>query len=186
MLLEDLLKHTDADHADEAPLQESLARICDVAVHINEEKRHLDEVKRMRQLVGRFQNGAQFEKELVSYERRLLREGMLSKIRRHQTQQRVVFLCSDVLLYAARPTVQGSFRGDTNLLTGLLTLKGKIWLHDGARIQKLPSTESAPHAFAVVARGGKGYTWLAESDAERDEWYEAIRAAITDLSLIHI
>ena len=37
MLLEDLLKHTDADQADEAPLRESLSRVCEVAMHINEE-----------------------------------------------------------------------------------------------------------------------------------------------------
>ena len=36
------------------------------------------------------------------------------------------------------------------------------------------------HAFAVMARGGKGYTWLAESAEERDEWFEAISKAIED------
>ena len=56
MLLEDLLKHTDADHADEAPLKEALARVCEVAMHINEEKRHLDEVEKLRAFVQRFVN----------------------------------------------------------------------------------------------------------------------------------
>ena len=178
MLLEDLLKHTDPEHADEAPLRESLARVCEVAMHINEEKRHLDEVERMRQLVCKFQNGAAIEKELVSYERRVLKEGRLSKLRRNQSQTREVFLCSDVILYAARPTMPSSLQAGA--FTGLLTLKGKIWLHDGARIQLVPSTQNAPHAFAVVARGGKGYTWLAESAEERDEWFAAISKAISD------
>ena len=48
VLLEDLLAHTDAAHADEAPLRESLARVCDVAMHINEEKRHLDDVEKFK------------------------------------------------------------------------------------------------------------------------------------------
>ena len=54
MLLEELLSHTDAAHADEAPLREALQRVCEVAMHINEEKRSLDEKERMRVLVHRF------------------------------------------------------------------------------------------------------------------------------------
>ena len=171
MLLEDLLKHTDADHADEAPLRESLSRVCEVAMHINEEKRHLDGIEQMRQLIGRFANGAVLEKELVSYERRLLREGALAKVRMSKTQQRLVYLCNDVLLYATRG--KGGVGRE-------LVLKGKIWLHDGARVVLHPSTESAPHAFAIVAKGGRGYTWLAESEAEQREWFDAIRDAIDD------
>lgn len=178
-------------------------------MHINEEKRHLDEVEKLRTFVQRFVNceseprrreepsrplgallpttaplrcccspgrslllSAELEKELVSYERRLLREGTLSKLRMSKTQIRQVFLCNDVLLYGARNTKPG--------VKGQVVLKGRIWLHDGARVALLPSTETAPHAFAVVARGGKGYTWLAESAAEQKEWFEAIRATIED------
>ena len=43
-----------------------------------------------------------------------------------------------------------------------------------------PSTESAPHAFAIVAKGGRGYTWLADSEAQQKEWFDAIRDAIDD------
>lgn len=77
-------------------------------------------------------------------------------------QSRAIFLCNDVLLYAAKPTNPGQ--------GSKLTLKGRIWLRDGARIQALPSTEATPHAFAVVAGGGKGYTWLAESADECKEY----------------
>ena len=169
MLLEDLLAHTDADHADEVPLREALTRICEVAMHINEEKRHLDEVERMRLLVNRFVQGKELEKELVSYERRLLKEGMLSKVRRTNRQQRALFLCNDVLIYAAKQTNPSQ--------RGLLSLKGKIYLY-AARIHRLPSTEATPHAFAVVAGGGKGYTWLAETAEECKEWFDEISRAI--------
>ena len=158
MLLEDLLKHTDADHADEAPLRESLSRVCEVAMHINEEKRHLDGIEQMRQLIGRFANGAVLEKELVSYERRLLREGALAKVRMSKTQQRLVYLCNDVLLYATRGKGERR-RGARAQGEDLAAPRARVVLH--------PSTESAPHAFAVVAKGGKGYTWLAESEAEQ-------------------
>ena len=40
-------------------------------------------------------------------ERRLLKEGVLGKVRLSKTQARHVFLCNDVLLYAARPAARG-------------------------------------------------------------------------------
>jgi hypothetical protein len=171
MLLEDLLQHTDEGHGDEAPLREAYAQVCEVCMHINEEKRHLDDVEKMRQLVSRFANAERLERELVSYHRKLLKEGVLSKVRMSKTQQRLVFLCNDVILYGAKNPSPGQ--------RSHITLKGKIWLNDGARVERLPSTDAAPHAFAVIASAGKGYTWLAESDAEADEWYQAIRAAIS-------
>jgi len=173
MLLDELLAHTEESHADEAPLREALDRVCEVAMHINEEKRVLDNYEQMRMLMHKFSGSASLEKELVSYERRLVKQGTLSKIRLSKRQQRHVFLCNDVLLYAAAP-VGGGEKG--------LTLKGKIWLQDGAHINLVPSTDSCPHGFALVARDGKGYTWLADSEAEQHDWFKAISAAIDDNS----
>ena len=66
----------------------------------------------------------------------------------------------------------------TTSLKGELVLKGRIGLHDGARVESLPSTEESPYALAIVAKGGKGYTWLAESAEEKSEWVTAIKGAI--------
>ena len=93
------------------------------------------------------------------------------QVRHSRRQHRSIFLCNDVLLYAARPTNPGH--------RGQLLLKNKIWLRDGARVHQLPSTEATPYAFAVVARG-KAYTWLADSMAECKEWVEAISGAIDE------
>ena len=35
-----------------------------------------------------------------------------------------------------------------------------------------------PFAFAIIERGGKGYTWICESAAEKDAWYGALADAI--------
>ena len=98
--------------------------------------------------------------------------GARVQVRNTKRQLRSIFLCNDVLLYAARPANPSR--------ANMLVLKGKIWLRDGARIQQLPSTEATPHAFAVVAGGGKGYTWLAESAAECAEWVDAIVGTIDE------
>ena len=51
-------------------------------------------------------------------------------------------------------------------------------LLDGARVESLPSTAEYPHAFAIVDKYGKGYTWVAESAMEKDEWFRAIDGVI--------
>jgi len=174
MLLDELLAHTEDSHADEAPLREALDRVMEVAMHINEEKRALDNYEAMRVLMHKFQGGDKLEKELVSYERRLVKQGVLSKIRMTKRQQRHVFLCNDVLLYAAAPVGSSGDKG--------LVVKGKIWLHDGARVNLLPSTDSCPHGFALVARDGKGYTFLAESKEEQHEWHKALLGCVDESS----
>ena len=53
-------------------------------------------------------------------------------------------------------------------------VKGKISLDLRARIEMLPDTETMCNAFAVIEKGGKGYTWLTDSAEETREWFEAI------------
>lgn len=57
-------------------------------------------------------------------------------------------------------------------------VKGKISLDLRARIEMLPDTETMCNAFAVIEKGGKGYTWLTDSPEETREWFEAIEGAI--------
>jgi len=57
-------------------------------------------------------------------------------------------------------------------------VKGKISLDLRARIEMLPDTETMCNAFAVIEKGGKGYTWLTDSPEETREWFEAVEGAI--------
>ena len=103
--------------------------------------------------------------QLLSYERKLLKEGSLVKQRLSHRQRRTLFLFNDCLLYGA-PSLKG------------IVLKGQIKLHDGARVESLPRTEEMPYALAIIERSGKGYTWVCESAEERDGWYAALSEAI--------
>jgi len=57
-------------------------------------------------------------------------------------------------------------------------VKGKIVLDVHARVEKLPTTAKMSNAFAVIEKGGKGYTWLCETGAELNEWFNAVDGAI--------
>jgi len=165
MLLEDLLAHTDEGHPDEAPLNEALEKVREVAMHINEEKRHLEEVDKLRKLGERFATSSNMEKELVRYDRRFLKEGELAKVRLTHRQRRQVFLFNDLLIYAV-----GSKNG--------LVVKGKISLQLGARVERLPNTEHLQNAFAVIDKVGKGYTWVGDTEEHAKEWFDAVQASI--------
>jgi len=169
LLLADLLKHTEAGHPDEAAVKEAYERVCELAKSFNEDKRQTDEFAKLRAVFSRFVDAeaTTLRNELLSYERKLLRDGTLVKARLGHRQRRSLFLFNDVLLYAA-PTRQGC------------VLKGRIKLHDGARVESLPRTEEMAHAFAIIEKGGKGYTWVCESAEEKEGWLSAMRGAMKE------
>ena len=166
LLLQELLECTPEAEVDEVnSLQEGLAKIKEVAAHINEDKRDIDDINRLREIAARFTEEEAMARELVRLDRRLLKEGLLTKARLSHRQKRHVFLFNDALLYAA-PSGKG------------LQRKGLVSLADGARVESLPETDAIQHAIALVDSKGKGYTWLAETPAEKKEWFDKIKEAI--------
>ena len=166
MLLQELLSCSLGLEAEEEEhLRDALAIVKEVAMHSNEQKRSADQVDELRGLSSRFAEASLFEKEIVAYDRNLIREGSLVKARLSHRQRRQLFLFNDLLLYAA-PSIKG------------LVIKGRIPLKQGVRLTELPSTADMPHAFAIVDMKGKGYTWLADSASDKSEWFAAIDAAL--------
>eukprot|EP00966_Prymnesium_polylepis_P110427 2555030-Prymnesium_polylepis.1 len=53
----------------------------------------------------------------------------------------------------------------------------------GAVVERLPDTARLRHGLALVASGGKGYTWLAESADEAAAWHGELRLAIQSCRL---
>ena len=111
MLLEELLSVTDEGHPDEEPLREALERVKDVAKHINEEKRSMEEEKKLKDLAERFAPGE--VPDLVRFTRRFVREGDLIKARLQRRQRRRVFLFNDLLLYAVSGQKGYTIKGAT-------------------------------------------------------------------------
>ena len=103
LLLEELLKHTEAGDRDEAAIREARDRVCELAMSFNEDKRQTDEFAKLRNVFTKFvdADATTLRNELLSYERKLLLEGSLVKVRLSHRQRRTLFLFNDVLIYAA-------------------------------------------------------------------------------------
>lgn len=168
MLLEDTLKSTDDEHADAEPLRAALSKVSEVAIKINREKGEFDQLQELKNLLPLFASGSGLDSTLVRLNRRIIKEGVMTKMRLWRRQERHVWLFNDLLLYAeAKSHKEHKF-----------VLKGSIALDDGARVEQLPSTENLQHAFLLVEKGGKGYTWLADTADDGLEWFAKVDGAI--------
>jgi hypothetical protein len=168
LLLEDLIKHTEEEDPGLPAIKEAYESVCELARGFNEDKRSAEDFEALKRVFTRFvdSDAVSLQKSLLSYERKLIKEGSLVKVRLSHRQRRTLFLFSDILIYGA-PNLKGD-----------IVLKGQIKLHDGARVESLPTTEEMPHAIAIIDTKGKGYTWICESDEEKGGWFRAIDEAI--------
>ncbi|KAL6059603.1 Calponin domain containing protein [Balamuthia mandrillaris] len=98
LLLKELAKHTEPDHADYQPLQEALAKIQDVAEYIEQRAKEAENSNRMLSIQNRL-IGKQY---LLEPTRQFLREGRLKASNKHhkKPKERMIFLFSDILLEA--------------------------------------------------------------------------------------
>lgn len=141
MLLEELLSVTDEGHPDEEPLREALERVKDVAKHINEEKRSMEEEKKLKDLAERFAPGE--VPDLVRFTRRFVREGDLIKARLQRRQRRRVFLFNDLLLYAVSGQKGYTIKGATGRASDMARAGGARPTHTSHPCCSLPRLQGA-------------------------------------------
>lgn len=134
-----------------------------LAQYINEEKRQAENFSQLRLLQSVFVAG-RGPRELLRFDRRLMREGSLLKVRSGRRQQRRVFLFNDLLVYGLDTAKGVEVRGEVALA--------------GAVVERLPDTEKLRHGVALIVAGGKGYTWVADTAEEAAAWHNDMRLAI--------
>lgn len=173
LMLEQLLKHTDAGAPEQPKVAAALAAVSELAQIFNEDKRATEDFRTLRETLSRFvdSDAILLRTELLSYERKFVREGELVKQRFARRQRRSLILLSDCLLYGKPSPTLGS--------SGGIVLKGRIGLYGGTRVESLPSTGDTPHAFAIVEPDGKGYTWLCDSAEQKNGWLASLQQCIT-------
>ena len=86
------------------------------------------------------------------------------KVRSVYRQRRKVLLFSDLLVYGVEDGSCFHARGEVKLR--------------GVIVQRLPDTARLRNGVALLAEGGKGFTWIAESGEEADQWYGDLRMAV--------
>ncbi|XP_070539009.1 FERM, ARHGEF and pleckstrin domain-containing protein 2-like isoform X2 [Ptychodera flava] len=163
LILERLLKHYPASHADYENCQTALEEVTEATSHVHESMKKLENFQKLtelqRDLVG--------IENLVQPGREFIREGCLHKLSRKGYQQRMFFLFSDMLIYTSKGvTATNQFK-----VHGQIPLKG-IVIEDNSQQER-----SSPYCFTIYG-GSKTLVLAASSEQEKEKWMADIKTAM--------
>ncbi|KAJ1899783.1 hypothetical protein LPJ81_004071, partial [Coemansia sp. IMI 209127] len=164
LLLEDLLRHTAAEHVDRQSIADALRLIEDVAAFVNENIQEHE----MALSIVEIQRTLGMKESLLVPGRRLIKVGSLTKICRKSHQQRSFYLFSDVLLYSNGPAP----------LMDEQSGHRKVPLED-CKVMDVPDTHDCRNQFTVISRE-KSFIVYAIDKADKAAWIRALAAAITE------
>eukprot|EP01083_Nonionella_stella_P007898 22727_1 len=149
MLLEEITKHTCANHPDLKQLQNALSKISEVNTMINNRMKEFDQRIEVQNIENRF-NGK--ITNLVTPARKYLKQGQLCKIETKDDEYYLFILFSDCLLYASPSRI-----GDTLTFGNLLYFNSKFVIKETSEstnlnhIQNLFEIHSTSESFMVYA-----------------------------------
>ncbi|XP_049846671.1 uncharacterized protein LOC126299057 isoform X1 [Schistocerca gregaria] len=163
LLLEDYSRQLDSSSPDYEDTQRALKIVCDVADHANRSIKLGDHLSKLLQLQAQLNNY-----EIIKPGRIFLKEGELFKLSRKDSQPRYFILLNDCLLYT-------SYYG-SGLASGL---KVNSELPLGGMKVTTPQAEEFHNEFSIIS-STRSFTLMARSQEERQEWVDALQAAIKD------
>ncbi|CDW53024.1 RhoGEF and PH and PH 11 and FYVE domain containin g protein [Trichuris trichiura] len=162
LLLNTYLKYL-PKQSDEYPIAiEAKALLENVALEIENGLVEGDNMRKMYQIQRRMQS----DYEIIQPGRKLFKEGEIMKHSRKEIHPRFLLLFSDVLLYCA-PVVPGSSMLRIRNELPLYTLDDPV----------LPDNDATSLEFHLRSQR-RSIILLCKTTAERDQWVQAIRAAI--------
>jgi len=165
LLLEDYLKHLDADSDDFDDTTLALKIVSDAAEHANDTVKQGDKFQTMLKLQARLGDW-----EFIRPGRELLKEGELQKISRKGVGSRYFVLLSDCLLYT---TYHGSWAGDSTSLKVSYTIPlNQLHVH-------VPTAEDFQNEFSITSNV-RSCTLRAKNVQERNDWLDALNSAIEE------
>ena len=205
LLLEDLLKNTPETHVDYADLKKSLDQIESVATFVNETIREQESVLKMLSIQ---RNMSGLTQDLIQPGRRLLKQGILVKICRKTNKPRVLFLFSDILIYAAMSRTKASVAAVSNFAssrfvsgigsmpsqsssafstdTGSPASSGASFIFhrqfelEGMKIVDVKDSPLMRNCFQVQTTE-KSFALLCQSELDKQQWMNALESAIDQL-----
>ncbi|CAH1266522.1 FGD6 [Branchiostoma lanceolatum] len=160
MLLDDYLKHLTEESPDYKDTKVALSIVSEVADHANEGMKQGDNFEKLL----RIQHSLIGQHEIVKPGRKLLKEGMLKKLSRKEMQPRMFFLMSDALLYCT-PIQGGMYK-----LNNMLQLAG---------MKVMKPVQDFLNELSIISVQ-RSFTLSASCAEERDDWMQALTAAIRD------
>eukprot|EP00164_Ancoracysta_twista_P004319 GFYU01005818.1.p1 GENE.GFYU01005818.1~~GFYU01005818.1.p1 ORF type:complete len:805 (-),score=202.28 GFYU01005818.1:184-2598(-) len=166
LLLRDLDKHTWYSHPDKWNLEDSLAKITEVAKDINEDVRRTEEMTRVMVLRPQTIGWEHLWNMWPPSRTRILATGALNKITSRRVVRTHYFLFSDILIYCQRDSGgRYEFRGYHDM--------DRTW------IQSIDDTDEFQNAFQIV---GQTKTWIVYADTpdDKETWMNKIQDVIDE------
>jgi Rho guanine nucleotide exchange factor 4 len=166
--LSELLKYTSEDHPDRAGVEAAVGTMRQVATHINEGKRRLENIGR----IGKWQEGIDGWKgpDIVETSTEMIHSSELHKISKGHSQERHFFLFDNQLIYCKKEAIGGR-----------LSYKGRLSM-DKCQIIDLPDGQETHNGLPVRnawkmdnKTKGKDYIIFAKSSEVKSKWMDAFR-----------
>ena len=158
-----------ATHPEYNALNTALSKIEHIAEHVNESKRQVENMSKLLDIQNRLHNSDSFV--VFSPTRRLLKEGMLKRVRNNNTNdciEQLIFLFNDVILYT-----------DTNFhMNGCVNLD---------TLQLIPADVNNNNTTTIelIDKGRSNtLTFICSSSIEYQDWQRFFSAAIQQSKLL--
>jgi len=172
MLLQEVLKHTEANDAEYSDLTVALTKIKEVATKINE---FIADAEKLKKVVEIQRVGFGDLAEIVEAGRTHIMDEPLTKVCRSKNKIYQFFLFSDAVMYASeRGSVGETVLGGMYKLHRVIELKTARLVRDGHR---------SPLAFCLQSPR-KSFIIICISAEQKDKWCKSIQNAIDDLSML--
>jgi len=176
LLLEDLKKHTPEDHPDYQNICEACEKIISIAEEVDGQMNQQESLMKIYQIQKNFISSP---KNLLTPDRKFIREGPLIKICRKEPKKRWFFLFNDALVYASVVQLGGDKESKQSFYREkaghhhykfhrMIPFDGKVALKD-----KIP-TADIPYAFDIISEG-KSFTVVCQTELEKDIWMKDLQ-----------
>ncbi|XP_019855957.1 PREDICTED: rho guanine nucleotide exchange factor 39-like isoform X2 [Amphimedon queenslandica] len=175
LLLDDLLKHTKQTHIEYTKINSAVQQISAVASYINEYIRFHQNQQKMIQVQSSLTGG--YVPVIVMPGRQFIKEGKMMKICRKKPKERMIYLFTDILLYAR--TNIFDVKLESFVCRGILPLLNahiKVELND----TRVP-TRNTP-VLKLTTEDNNTLLLYSEDEQTTFEWAEAIQSTILELN----
>jgi len=163
MLLRDLLRKTDKDHADYNNIKAALNKIEDIMLYINEQKRNSDQILKVEHKLGE-----RVAQSLWLSNRKYIAEGTLITTSSRSEKERYAFLFNNLLLLCKLdpPPENGEPAVDLYHVKETIGIEGQLIV--------LPwrAPVNVPHSFVHIEISRKKYMFRSTTVEDTKKWHE--------------
>eukprot|EP00960_Hanusia_phi_P052130 761262-Hanusia_phi.AAC.6 len=180
LLLEEILKHTTVDSDDYEDLKRALNMISDQADQCNEATRRRENTEKLRSIQKNLRGV-----DLVDPERRLIREGRLTRITTREPKEYYFYLFNDALIYAQEnqlgvlKQMKLKRKFDIGNRYGLEVKNKGVQGGRMIKVEEISNPVESPLAWEVFT-SQKSFKVLASTEEEKIGWFNDMKEVLRE------